>query len=747
MQRSLLIGAVALLAAGNAFAAPLTPAQALQRLESENGSRYKAAVKSADRYSLATLGQLSEQTGGRLYVFTDDAEGYIVTSADSDAPALLGYGSGFDAENIPDAMRWWLGEYARQIAWLAENPRDQRPEMAAHAAISPLVATKWNQSDLYNRKCPSDNGGRCVTGCVATAMAQVVNYHKWPQTTGTGTYSYTWNNKTLSFDYGATTFDWAHMNNTYSGSSSTTACNAVATLMSGCGVCVDMNYSSSASGAMSYKIASALVRNFGYDQGSVYVMRDYYSASDWDMIIYGELAAGRPVLYGGQSSAGGHEFVCDGYDGNGKYHINWGWGGMSDGYFLLSALDPYQQGIGGSTSGFNYDQDACIGVQPPVAGSERSLPLYANGGFAYSPEYSGFWFGTNSEGGVNGFFNYSVFTFDAVIGVRLEGEGGYQAYAEDGAENFEPIHGFALISPTFPADLPAGTYKAYPAARYADSEVWHDILTPYGESRYVTVRKGNNGVITYDGSDPDAVEVPVRVSELSQRGDWIPGESMVVDVTYSNTSASAQTFKLDLRFDGMEARSSYKIGTWTLDIDANAPRSHGLNCGTCELPVGVYSLTAIDVQKGAVISDPVEVYVGVRPTAVDIVPEETSVKVGATATLAATVTPANAFDTTVVWASSDPAVATVDADGKVTGVSAGTATVTATTVNGMMNEARVTVTDTTQAVETFGVDDNAMVDVYNLQGIRIRASVTRAEATAGLPAGVYVIDGRKVTVR
>lgn len=747
MLRHLLIGASALLVAGAVSAAPLTPGQALERLENEGGQRLKSVVRSADSYSLAVLPQLESEVSARLYVFTDADAGFIITPSDSEAPALLGYGTGFDADDIPESMRWWLGEYARQIAWLAEHPRTGAPDRATHTAVSPLVTTSWNQSDPYNRKCPLDGSRRSVTGCVATAMAQVVNYHEWPQANGTGTYSYTWNGQTLSFNYGATTFDWAHMANTYSASSSTTACNAVATLMYGCGVSVEMEYSSSSSGAMSYRCASALVRNFGYDQGAVYVMRDYFSAAEWDELIYAELAAGRPVLYNGQSSSGGHAFVCDGYDGRGNYHINWGWGGISDGYFLLSALDPYEQGIGGSDSGYNYNQGAAIGVQAPVDGSERSMALYANGGFEYSTRYSCFWFGQNSNGGNNGYFNYSEFTFDAITGVRLEGADGFETFVAGETSNFKPLYGYASISPMFPADLPAGTYKAYPAARYADSEAIHDILVPYGQARYVTVRKGNNGVITYDGSDPDAVELPVRVTEITQNEDWIPGEDVSLRTAFTNSSSSSQELKLNLLFSSVKTRDTYKIGPWSLQFDANERTAYNLRCGVCQLPEGVYTVTAVDVSKNAVISDPYPLYVGIRPVSVTVTPGEAEIAIGESAQLAAAVSPSDAFDTTVSWTSSDPAIATVDADGKVTGVSSGTVTVTATSVNGLMSEAEVTVTDVDAAIESIEADGARKVDVYNMQGIRVRRGVARNGATSGLPAGVYIIDGERVLVK
>lgn len=522
LNRTIIFGAALLLASG-AMAAPVGPEAALERIFPG-----RAMAPRSDRMSPAQM-SLALSTEG-LYLFANPAGDYVVAPADDRAPALLGYGSNFDPDNIPPAMRGWLQEYGRQMVWLAANPGatgDSDPaDEDEREVIEPMVTTKWNQDNPYNKLCPSDKGGRSVTGCLATAIAQIIKYHEWPATHGTGTHSYEWNNRTLEFDYGSTVFEWDKMLDTYSNTTPELQRMAVATLMYACGVGVNMNYSSSASGATDVYISSFLVDNMDYDRGAAYLQRDWFEAGEWDNIVYSELKAGRPVLYCGQSNQGGHAFVCDGYAGNYYYHINWGWGGYADGNFQLSALNPYGQGIGGSGdgSGFNYSQSVVIGISRPADDEESDLflPFYAYGGLAYAETPDGGLFHFVDEGESQGCYNFSGFDIDVLLGLKLEAEDGGVFYAPDvdgvvtipGAEGYQ-ISGFEGVTPLFPADLPAGSYSARVAGKILGSELWQDCLIPAGMNATVTVRKGQNGDLTFDGSDPDenSAIAPVAVAE------------------------------------------------------------------------------------------------------------------------------------------------------------------------------------------------------------------------------------------
>lgn len=257
-----------------------------------------------------------------------------------------------------------------------------QPRHRAFGKSAPLVKTTWNQGAPYNDLCPQKNGQITYTGCVATSTAQVMNYHQWPPQ-GTGTVSYDWNGQTLSMDFGATTFAWNDMLDSYPTATTGTDAQrqAVATLMKACGYALHMTYGLSedgGSGAYSSDIANVLINNFSYDVTARYVQREFYSPEEWEQMIYDNLADIGPAIYGGHGSLGGHSFICDGYDTDGLFHINWG--GTSDGYFRLSALDPPSLGAGGGAGGFNSQQNATLGIRKPQPGSVRPLPYIVCGG-------------------------------------------------------------------------------------------------------------------------------------------------------------------------------------------------------------------------------------------------------------------------------------------------------------------------------------------------------------------------------
>lgn len=327
-----------------------------------------------------------------FYVFNIGTDnGFVITGADDSVRPVLGIcdNGSFDPNNLPPQMEWWLGEYAAQIEYYynhsdpdtytlsaAQLQRLNAPVPAqpktARTPITPMVSTKWDQGSPYNNQCPTKGGSRTYTGCVATAMAQIMYYHQWP-VTGTGTHSYTWNNTTVSFDYASTTFEWDKMNKAYTSGGYTTAqATAVATLMKACGVAVDMNYGTAAdggSGAVSADVVSGVTSYMRYSDKTTYYGRAGLSVEQWTTLVYDALAAGYPLYYAGSGSAGGHAFVCDGYSSDGLFHFNWGWSGSGpDGYYALDALDPPSLGAGGGAGGFNSGQEIIVLVRPDQSG-------------------------------------------------------------------------------------------------------------------------------------------------------------------------------------------------------------------------------------------------------------------------------------------------------------------------------------------------------------------------------------------
>lgn len=509
-------------------AAPLTPAAALQRALGEAPEKIKG--KSPAHTDLAFT--INSQRGApALYMFNRGTNGgFLAVSADDTSIPLLGYCTTgdlpADMSTLPDGMRYWLQSLSEQVAYNADHASESPAKVKASAAdswenIAPLTATRWNQDFPYNNLCPEIGTRRCYTGCVATAMAQAMKYYNYPAK-GTGTHSYTWTysengtekKEVLALDYDTITYNWDLMLDRYGNDDSDEAQRrAVATLMYSCGVAVDMDYGTSSSGAVSFDMVRAFVDNFSYGKGLRFHIRDYYGIDEWNQMIYENLRDYGPVLYGGQSNDGGHQFICDGYQ-DGYFHFNWGWGGMSDGYFVLTALDPESQGIGGSTSGYNFSQDVLLRLTPTPGGEQYEQILW-DGDFNISDT-------TTEPGGkisYNGaFFNYSYGAIDdAEIGLCLTpSDGGTPIYRSTGKIGDLPSGRGLRVnwSVTLPDSLPDGVYTITPAMIKANGEM-STIPTPINNRGSYTLRINNGeGVITPVNPADISAEDLKAVSEL-----------------------------------------------------------------------------------------------------------------------------------------------------------------------------------------------------------------------------------------
>lgn len=366
-----------------AIASPVTPEQALARVMEGAPSRIKASALQGARLAHTVMSPASVPT---IYIFNNPGKGgFIVASADDAVTPLLGYcdkGS-FSADAIGPELEWWLGEYSRQIEAAALSPAAPfaaPPRREGREAIPPMIKTEWDQIAPYNSQCPLSGTERTWTGCVATSMAQVMNYWQYPER-GKGTISYTIESleKKVSLNLDLKPFAWDDMLPIYLRDNYTEAqADAVAYLMKACGYSVKMEYSLDSSGALGMNVPRALTKYFGYDPGLLYTLRQYYSSTEWDEMMYTNLRDCGPVIYGGGSElGGGHSFICDGYDGEGYYHFNWGWSGMSDGYFALDALNPGALGSGGGTGGgYNFSQDAIFGIRPATGNPGKEQPSF-----------------------------------------------------------------------------------------------------------------------------------------------------------------------------------------------------------------------------------------------------------------------------------------------------------------------------------------------------------------------------------
>lgn len=359
-----------------AKAATLPQSQALERAlqyMNKNASLRLQSNTQQTGYQLAHT-SVSKAGESEIYVFNRTGKaGYLIVAADDAVIPVLGYADSgsFNAQDIPDGLQYWLDEYQRQFEYLKLHPDEVRVAQTIDKEVKPLLTCNWHQSAPYNNECPTytsdEETKHSVTGCVATAVAQIMYYHKWPER-GTGSHSYNWRVNgqelvTLSADFSNSVYDWDNMCDNYDSSNTEVQNAAVAKLMSDVGISVNMQYGE-VSGAYTADVVNALSAYFAYDKSVQMYTRNDYDVTTWEKLIRDELDAARPIYYSGFGSSGGHAFVCDGYDTEGYFHFNWGWGGKSDGYFVLTMLNPREHGTGSIYRGFNIDQSIITHIMP-----------------------------------------------------------------------------------------------------------------------------------------------------------------------------------------------------------------------------------------------------------------------------------------------------------------------------------------------------------------------------------------------
>ena len=341
------------------------------------------------------LRDVTATTGfSNVYVFTTE-DSFVLMAADDRVQPILGYSltSRFELENMPANKRAWIQAYCEEIQYAIKHQTKASAEVVQQwrdlsegilnlsrevTVVAPLIQTRWNQNSPYNLLCPSGS----VTGCLATAMAQVMKYWNYPEH-GIGMHSYVHSNYgELSADFQSTTYDWEHMINTYSDynpSITETEKMAVATLMYHCGVSVNMDYSPHGSGAISYAAAYALKNYFNYSSETQLLYRSSYSDEEWINMLKADLNQNRPILYCGSGSGGGHAFICDGYNNDDYFHFNWGWNGYCDEYYTVDNLAPGPGGIGSGYLGeFNESQNAIFNAYPAPESAAEAPVLTAN---------------------------------------------------------------------------------------------------------------------------------------------------------------------------------------------------------------------------------------------------------------------------------------------------------------------------------------------------------------------------------
>ena len=507
-------------------------------------------------------------TGSRgYYVFPHDGNcGYTIVSGDDRMPEIVGYSTTdtYSEENMPDGMKHLMQAYETMATALAngdakaERCLAEKKALAADSTyrqprVAPLLSdVAWGQTEPYNNLCPMyDDQRRTVTGCVATAMAQLMMYYQYPQTLQSDipayqTDSYQLNMPSVS---AGERYDWDNMLPQYSGGAYTAAqANAVAKLMYHCGLSVEADYGPSWTGA--WCTPNVLVKYWGYDPDVIKQLnREDFSLRRWTAILDAELQASRPVYYSGFSTtSGGHAFLCDGADGNGLYHINWGWSGWSNGYFDITILNSDYSGAESATApadGFNYSCSMIVGIMPDNGVADAPLietPLLT----ADENEWVGCDLLTTERADANGTFrlsiaaefgNYKKTAFDGYAGVGLKDESGIYlplstskiylgGMGEDGSYYSEPLR--FKIDYSFPEGR-TRIYQIYST----DGETWQQC--------------GNSDKLCYEF---DATDTTLRMVEdtlsasLASVDEFVEGYDASFNLTASTTACSEQNVML-----------------------------------------------------------------------------------------------------------------------------------------------------------------------------------------------------------
>ena len=479
-----------------------------------------------------------QQKAAAYYAFNiGDNEGFVIVSGDDSLTELVGYSDSgsFDPDNMPDNMRSWLQAYSGYVASVqAGDSKAKRQQLGnvTTIVVRPFVTTEWNQGEPYDRLTPLlNNGAHCATGCVATAMAQVMKYYEWPER-GEGSNSYEYDPYgTLSMDFSQSVYDWENMLDIYSSyyeegnivpEYNDGQAGAVAKLMYDCGISVNMMYGNS-SGAYDPAIPNAFNKFFKYKSSLYY--RDNMSSKAFMDILLSELDGKRPVLICGSGLGGGHAFVADGYDSNNFVHINWGWGGLSDGYFNVNYLDPSNLGTGGGSGAFQWGQSMTT-AYPNYTGEtperEQMKFTYVNddeytGGisiaveeFQQSQPQEVFLTNVQNIGGETyyGYLSAAVFDTDGNMVAT-----GLSSFPVDGLPSSYYYQGSFSVTLDF-SQLSDGEYEIYGISKENSNEYDYDWIK-FESTLHIKIRVGN-GVVTvipqeYSLSLTKQIEKPERI--------------------------------------------------------------------------------------------------------------------------------------------------------------------------------------------------------------------------------------------
>lgn len=482
-----------------------------KEMQSIAEKQLKQLNRSNTRSFNASINKIIDAAAYNIYA----TEGsYVIVSKDTKNMPILGFSATpYDEKNIPCGLKWWLST----VEATTEQSAIQASTRGTDESVSPLLTTEWGQDEPFNLSCPTLAGKKTPSGCVATAMSQIINFFKYPETgKGISNYSVMGGFRPWDLTFGET-YRYDLLKDKYDAnvlaSLSEEEKKAISTLLLHCGAAVKMNYNSDGSGANEFNAADGFATYFRYDSLALRCyQREFFTNEEWMQIIKAELAAEHPILYCGQDPReGGHAFVLDGINSEGLVHINWGWDGDCNGYYAIDGLTP-KRSLGFSY-GYNFssDQSMIVGFkkQEKPDAEETYISLWASMK-PYKLSISGKNFTISNLGG---FYNYNWMPFEGSIALIFEEDkANGQQYKvvidEDNFENYKGIKlwGFssdALGQISFArvndANLPAGNYKAFLGSK----DIKESRFQPFrcGENTgkvYFTVTKSSDGTYTID---------------------------------------------------------------------------------------------------------------------------------------------------------------------------------------------------------------------------------------------------------
>lgn len=501
----------------------------------QTARKYLSARANAAKAELSQPSSTRSETNNYFVFDIKGDNGYVIVSADDRFEDILGYA---DNGNFSSALEnpnfsFWLSSLSSEMAQApAPKIMTKSTRVADAPTVAPLLKTKWGQGSPYNNYCPEVwYGGEyspAPTGCVATAMAQVLRYHQWPPSykiDDETSYDYKWD--LMAYEYG------------YEGTESEESLDQVASLMMHCGQSVWMYYAAGGSSASSIEVPRALVRNFGFDPSTIrYIERDMYGYEKMHNMLYTELEEGRPVIASGTypGSSAGHEFVLDGCNSDGLFHFNWGWNGYCDGYYRLTSLRPEDYGTGGDSAGYSFDVYFIIGAKPLLSEVEDTqLPdMYALGDLKllYTNENEDFIetdynplleFQISTENGdYDGFINLGLGNFKGRFHTLLTnlatGEETLNHRSHGGNISFN----YMFNSMSLYADqLKDNTcYKATLVYKLNDDDDPRPVIFPPGRRSYLLIERKGDIVRASMPKAESAItcELPAELSRIERRG-------------------------------------------------------------------------------------------------------------------------------------------------------------------------------------------------------------------------------------